>query len=322
MKAQSRGTGCVCMMVLLGLPFSAWAQDGPGTPGPDERERLSADEIAIELSNPASALASLGNAFEIRTYQGDLPEADDQFNTVYVLKPALPFTLANGRRILTRLTIPIYSDLPAWQVPFGHPLWVQDFEYPDFRLRQSPQLTESTGEFISVHGHLGDIGFDVAYGGVSDNGLITMFGIAGQADTSTNDSVSRDQLLLGPEIAVGKKTLWGLYGAWLTHMVGVTEGREGYDSNETWIDLFFAYGLGDGWQVVSNPRITWDWEADSGNELLLPLGAGIAKTTRIGNTPLRFACEFQYFAVSPDRFSTEWLVTVSVTPVFHNPFGR
>jgi hypothetical protein len=322
MKAQSRGKGCFCMMVLLGLAFSAWAQDGPGTSGPDERERLSTDEIAIELSNPASALASLGNAFEIRTYQGDLPEADDQFNTVYLLKPALPFTLANGRHILTRLTIPIYSDLPAWQVPFGHPLWVQDFEYPDFRLRQSPQLTESTGEFISVHGHLGDIGFDVAYGGVSDSGLITMFGIAGQADTSTNDSVSRDQLLLGPEIALGKKTQWGLYGAWLTHLVGVTEGREGYDSNETWIDLFFAYGLGDGWQLVSNPRITWDWEADSGNELLLPLGAGFAKTVRIGKTPVRFACEFQYFVVSPDRFSTEWLVTMGVTPVFPNPFGR
>jgi hypothetical protein len=291
----------------------------------DELELVSLDEIAKELANPATALASIRTDIEHRTYQGDLPKAGDQSNTVFMIRPSVPIPLKNGKNIFMRATIPIYMDMPVWQVPFGHPLWIQDFDYPDFRLRQSPQITADTGQFHSIHGHVGDIGLDVAYGGVSDNGFISMYGIATVLGTSTNVSASRNQTLLGPELAFGKSTDWGLLGAWVTHLTNVTNGddRAGpYDTNETYIEIFFSYGLGNGWQIFSEPKITYDWEADSGNELLLPLGAGIAKTTRIGSMPLKLAFEIQKFVVSPDKFGTNWLFTFSVTPVFSNPFKR
>ncbi len=49
----------------------------------------------------------------------------------------------------------------------------------------------------------------------------------------------------------------------------------------TSLKIFFAYGLGNGWQVFSNPVIEYDWEGDSDNQLFVPLGAGVSKTTRI-----------------------------------------
>jgi hypothetical protein len=290
-----------------------------------DRETYSLDEIAKELSNPVTALASIRTDMEYRTYQGDLPAAGDQSNTVFVIKPSLPIPLKNGKNILMRATIPIYVGMPTWQVPFGHPLWIQDFDYPDFRLRQSPQITADTGQFISVHGHVGDIGFDFAYGGVSDNGFISMYGLAIALRTSTNISASRNQTLFGPEIAFGKSSDWGVIGAWVTHLTNISDGDLGgdlYDTNETYVEVFFAYGLGNGWQIFSEPKLTYDWEADSGNELLLPLGAGISKTLRVGKTPLKMAFEIENFVVSPDRFGPEWMFTFSFTPVIRNPFQK
>lgn len=286
-----------------------------------DQQAYTVDEIAKELSNPVTALASIKTDFEYRTYQGDLPGANDQSNMVFLIKPSVPIPLDNGKNILMRATIPIYRDMPVWKVPFGHPLWIQDFDYPDFRLRQSPQITAEAGEFTSVHGHVGDIGFDFAYGGVSDSGLISMYGIATVLETSTNISASRNQWLLGPEIAFGKSTDWGVIGAWVTHLTNFSQ-EDSYNTNETSVELFFAYGLGNGWQIFSSPVMTYDWEADSGNELLLPLGAGISKTTRIGNMPLKLAFEIENYVVSPDRFGTQWLIAFSLTPVFSNPFQK
>ena len=282
---------------------------------------LSLDQIAKQLSNPVTALASIKTDFEYRTYQGDLSEAGDQTNMRFLFTPSVPIPLESGKNILMRATFPLYVDMPVWQVPFGHPLWIQDFDYPDFRLRQAEQITDSTGQFASVHGHLGDIGFDIAYGGESESGFISMYGIATVLDTSTNISASRNQWLLGPEIALGKSTDWGVIGAWVTHLVNIT-GGELYPTSETMAEIFFAYGLGNGWQVFSSPTLTYDWEADSGNELLLPIGVGISKTARFGRTPVKMAAEIQKFVVSPDRFGTDWLLTLSFTPVFRNPFQK
>ena len=59
-------------------------------------------------------------------------------------------------------------------------------------------------------------------------------------ETSTNISASRNQTLLGPEIAFGKSTDWGVIGAWVTHLTNVTDGDLGgdlYNTNETYIEI-------------------------------------------------------------------------------------
>ena len=279
------------------------------------------DGIAKELSNPVTSLRSIVNEIEFRSFQGDLFDSSEQTNLVYRFSLSFPFKLKNGKNILVRATIPMDIYEPEWRVNEDDPIFEVDRDYTEFLLRQSPQITDDTGHFRSAHGHLSDFTYDVAYGGESDNGFISMYGIAGVFSSSQNISGSRNQTLLGPEVAFGKSTDWGVVGAWMKHLVDVA-GEESFNTNETTLDLFFSYGLGNGWQIISNPTILFDWEADSGNELLLPLGGGVAKTIRWGNTPVRMEFEVQNYLVNMDRFGPKWLLSFSITPVIGNMFAK
>jgi len=311
----------VLITALSGLPAFGLAAATVDTDGDDTTTPpvMSTDEIAKELSNPVTALRSIGNEIEFSSFQGSLPGSDDQSELIYRFSPSFPVQLQNGKNILIRASIPVFLREPEWLVDFGHPAWVDGRDYTDFLLRQSPQITPDSGDFRTAHGHLGDFNYDIAYGGVSGNGFIAMYGIAGVFASSQNTSGSRNQTLLGPEVAFGKRADWGVIGVWLKHLVDIT-GDKTFNTNESTLDLFFAYSLGNGWQIISNPTILYDWEADRGNELLLPLGGGVAKTTRIGKIPVKMELEIQNYLVSPDRFGPQWLLSFKITPVISGLF--
>lgn len=312
------------LFLILLLPVSghvkAQAEDDSSATADDlssKRLKMDINQIARELSQPATSLASYALETSFRTFSGSLPGSDDQTELTFHFKPTVPIRLSNGKNIIIRADIPMHQSEPEWRVDVGHPIWKVDEDYTEPLLRQSPQVTPDSGHFRYVHGHMGDIGFDVAYGGVSDNGFISMYGIAGAFPTTQNIQGDRNHALIGPEVAFGKSAEWGVAGAWLKQLISVG-GNERFDTNETTIEVFFAYELNNGWQIISNPTVLYDWEADSGNELLLPIGGGIAKTTFIGNSPWRFALETEYYLVTPDRFGPEWALSFSVTPAFGN----
>lgn len=307
---------CLCGVLLLSVPGRAETviTSNPNGDPAHGQASMSLDEIARELSNPVGIMRSIGNEFEYRSFQGDLPLSSEQSSWVYRFEPSIPFELNNGKRFIVRASIPISDGEPEWDIDFGHPLWDPERRYTEFLLRQSPEVTDDSGDFLIGHGHLSDISYDLAYGGVSENGWISMYGMAGVFGSSTNKSGARHQTLLGPEFAIGKIQPWGVIGAWFKHLVDVG-GEDTFSTSETSIDVFFAHGLGNGWQVISNPAIIYDWEADSGNGLLLPLGGGVAKTTRIGKIPLKMELEIYHYIVSPDRFGPQWLMSFNITPV-------
>jgi hypothetical protein len=85
---------------------------------------------------------------------------------------------------------------------------------------------------------------------------------------------------------------------------------------------FYAVGLGKGWQIASGPNFSYNWLADSDQALTLPVGIGVAKTTKLGSTPVKFQVQVQYFVEQPDAFGPEWLLKFSMTPVIKNLFAR
>jgi hypothetical protein len=124
---------------------------------------------------------------------------------------------------------------------------------------------------------------------------------------------------MGPQFALGKQYDWGVIGAMGTHLVDIAsdDDKEYPLSTElTTVKLFFAYGLGNGWQIVSNPRIDYDWDAASDNRLALPIGGGVSKTTTIGRMPFKMDMELYYYVESPEALGPEWMMTFNFTPVF------
>jgi hypothetical protein len=274
------------------------------------RTEESFDDLAIDLINPMGSRSSLLNRFEFKTYQGDLPKAGDETKSTYLLAPEIPFKLKNGKNIVLRATIPI---------SFGTPTYVTEHrDYADWLIRQRADVLPQEDLFDSGHGTLEDITFDLAYGGVNENGLITMFGLAGVIPSTQDQSIEKDQSQIGPEVAVGKITRWGIYGAWLQHLVDIpalSGKRIDYKTNQTYLKVFFAYGLGNGWQFISNPVIEYDWEGVGGNKLAIPLGGGISKTSRIFKIPVKTDLEIYYYIQSPDAFGPELMLNFSLTPV-------
>jgi len=313
MRLQKFAVTLTTIGATLLLPATVFGQEySQGDPATSK----SIDEIARDLTNPVNSFFLFDNDIEFRTYQGTLPGSEDQTSWSYTLTASFPFELNNGKSVILRGSIPFNLDQAIWVVDYDSPIWEPDTDYRDFRLRQSPYVTPETGGYVAgyAHDHLADLTFDAAYGGISDNGFISLYGLVTVLPTSQDLSSSRDQWLLGPQLVFGKQADWGVLGVRATHLTRIS-GEPRWDTNETTFDLFFSYGLGNGWQIISNPKILYDWEADSGNELLLPIGGGVAKTFRAGNTPLQISAELQKYVVSSDRLGADWLFSLRVTPV-------
>ena len=262
-------------------------------------EKKSADEVAKELSNPAGSLASLNFNLQYTEFTGDLPGSDDQKSTVLTFQPVLPFPVGNkGRNILFRPLVPLPFDQPVFNAQKG------TFENADF--------------------NLGDITYDLAYAGTNmktkQEGYLWGVGMAGTLPTATDNNLAGDQWRLGPEFFGGIIKKWGLVGALVSNQWNVGGSNDTYYSALT-AQYFWAVTLGNGWQLVSTPVISYDWQADSDDAWTVPIGFGVAKTTKIGNKPWKFTFQVQKYVVTPDTFGPDWLVKLTVTPVVKNVFA-
>jgi hypothetical protein len=309
------------MVLVLALPITSQAVDSKENAASDTStpvetgsgSQKSVDEIAREMTNPLAVFTYLDWNIEYRTYQGSLPGTGDQSSWAHIFRPVIPFAQKNGKGFVFSFALPYIDDQPIYWVDRG---------YAEWRIRQQDPQLQGDGFWDPTHGHTDAVSTDLVYGGVSDNGLILMYGLAGVWPTTSDTSNGRQQLILGPELNIGKMTDWGVYGALMSHVIDVAEKRDKGtpDTTQTTIQAYFSYGLRNGWQLISNPTITYDWEGDSGNKLNLPLGAGIAKTTKIGKMPLRVSAEIQKYVASTDRFATDWLFKMTISPVLPNRY--
>jgi len=283
----------------------------PAEPG----SRKSVEEIAREMSNPLAAFFSFPVEYQYRTYQGDIPGAGDHSSSSFIFGATLPFRQKDGKGWVFRFALPFIEDQPIYWADRG---------YAEWRIRQQDPMAQGEGFWEDTHGHTDAVSFDLVYGGVKDSGLILSYGLAGILPTTSDTSNGRQQLILGPEVNIGKMTDRVVYGALISHIIDVAEKKDKGtpDTTQTTIQAYFSYGLGNAWQLISNPTITYDWEGDSGNKLNLPLGVGIAKTVSLGKMPLRMAAEVQKYVVSTDRFSSDWLLKLTITPVISGKYTR
>jgi hypothetical protein len=247
----------------------------------------SADEIAKELANPNTPLASLKFKTQYRSFEGDHTDADDQDSTTMIFQPSLPFPLDNGDLVFFRPAIPFVIDQPA-----PHP-----------------------GGFDNVDPGLGDISFDLAYGMTNkETGLLTAYGIISTLPTATEDELGKDRYTMGPEMLVGKLSKTSVLGAFPNHQWDIG-GSGDADINLTSMQVFGIALPGGGWNYGTSPTFTYDHEAD---QATIPLNFTFGKTVISGGRPWKLSTEINYYVENADAFAPEWMIGIEITPVVEN----
>ncbi len=284
---------CAAGMLILGFVLGGLVS----RPACAEDTPPNADAVAKELSNPAGSLSSLTNNFEYQTFKGDLPNGNDQEGWSYSFQPVLPFSVGDtGQRIIFRPLAPIHFDSPVFDADEG------DFDGSGFEL--------------------GDISFDLVYAGNEKTGegrgLLWGLGMAGTLPSATSDAIGGNQWRLGPELFGGITRPWGIVGALVNHQWNFAGSNDSFHS-VTAAQYFYAYGLGNGWQIAAGPTLSYDWKAKGGNAWTVPVGVGMAKTAAIGGMHIKFQLQLEKYVVTPDDFGPDWLLKFSVTPVVANP---
>jgi hypothetical protein len=275
-------------------PFLEQIADDDGQiGGPDGRDQASAtaneksaDDLAKELSNPNSPLATLTFKQTYTSFDGNLPGAGDQSSNVSLFQPVFPFPLGDSGT--TNLFI-----RPAFAY-----VW------------QQPVFNSGTGEFENKSGWA-DIGFDVALGRTYDTGLVVVGGVQGTIPTNTD--VSGGQWRLGPEFLVAKIGEKGYWAVFPSHQWDV--GGDNYDYSTSGLELFGGFYLPNAWTIFTDSKWSYDWEND---QATMPINLSVSKVAKIGNLPVKFQAGIDYYAKSNDDFGQDWAINFGISPIVPN----
>jgi len=251
----------------------------------------SAEEVARELANPNTPLASLNFKNQFRFFDGDLPNAADQWSYTLLFQPAFPFALDNGDQLIWRPALPVIANQPVYN--------------------------PATLDFDS-EGGLGDIGFDLAYAKTTDTGLLTAFGLFTTLPTSTSSSLSSRHWSIGPELLIGKISKSYVIGVFPNHQWSVAGWGDNH-VNLTTMQVFATWLPGGGWNVGSTPIISYDWQNE---QWTVPLNVTVGRTMILGGKPWKFSLEINYYVERPDAFGPEWMVGINIAPVVENVLAR
>ena len=249
----------------------------------------SAAEIAAELSNPNTALASMTFKNQFRFFDGNLPNASDQWSYTFLFQPVFPFPQENGDKVIFRPAFPVLVDQPIYKPA------KRDFE------------TKSG---------LGDIAFDLIYAPDTGDTLLAGLGLISSLPTAAND-LGTKRFTLGPEFLMGYMAPSQVAIFFPSHQWDVG-GSGNIDVNLTTIQLGYTYLPGGGWNVGTAPIMIYDWNA---SQWTIPVNLNVGKTVTLQGKPWKLSVEVNYYTERNDAFANEWMVGFNVTPVVKNYFA-
>ncbi len=242
----------------------------------------SADELAQKAANPIADLLSV--PFQNNTDFGLGPY--DRTRNVLNIQPVLPLA---GGKLITRTIFPF--------------VWL-------------PDVTAESGSFSSG---LSDIVFTAFY--VPGGGSM-MWGVGPVVEFPTGGSSrGSEKWSIGPSVVVlSQKGPWTL-GILANNVWSVAGDADRQAVNRGLLQYFIVRQLGNGWYVNSAPVNTVNWKAESGQKLLVPLGAGGGKLVFFGKLPVNLQSQVYYNVVKPD-IGPDWQLRFQLQVLLPVPGSR
>ncbi len=242
----------------------------------------SADELAQQAANPIADLMSI--PFQNNVDFGLGPY--DRTRNVLNIQPVVPLA---GGRLITRTIFPF--------------LWL-------------PDVTAESGSFSSG---LGDVLFTAFY--VPSSGSVT-WGIGPVLELPTGGANRGTQKWsVGPSgVALVQRGPWTL-GILANNVWSVAGESARSDVSKGVLQYFIVYQLGNGWYVNSAPIIAVNWKAASGEQWVVPVGAGGGKLLFLGRLPVNLQSQAYYNVVKPD-LGPDWQLRFQVQVLLPAPGSR
>jgi hypothetical protein len=131
--------------------------------------------------------------------------------------------------------------------------------------------------------------------------------------TATNEAVSTGCFAAGPVVALVYMGGPWVLGGLLTQLDAFARTGPGH-LDTTSLQIFVNYNLPRAWSIGTAPTFVKNWNL-SGQQLLVPVGASIAKTLSIAKLPISLSLSFYWNVVHPEGQSP-WLTRMVVTFMF------
>jgi len=113
-------------------------------------------------------------------------------------------------------------------------------------------------------------------------------------------------------LAVHGARLYGVLASERCALAGDVDGGGMYGLV---IQPFVNYNLPDGWYVMSVPVISADWMAPPAQRWTVPMGAGIGRSVRLGDMPLKVQAGYYYNVEKPDG-APDWMLRFELRLLF------
>jgi hypothetical protein len=233
----------------------------------------SADDLAAAAQNPVAAMISL--PFQNNTLFGIGP--DDDTANVLNIQPVIPVSLGDWN-LINRTIVPI--------------IYLPDLTAGTESLAQGESGGSSFG--------LGDINHSIYLSPAKPGKVIWGIGPSITLPTATDSDLGSGKWSAGPAaVALTTPKPW-VVGTLVRQLWSFAGDGDRRDVSQLLIQPFVNYNLPGGWYLASAPVITANWEADSDDRWVIPIGGGGGKIFRIGSQPVNAQAQAFYNAVSPD----------------------
>ena len=114
------------------------------------------------------------------------------------------------------------------------------------------------------------------------------------------DRLTANQWSAGPAGVVLTMPGHWVVGGLVTNVWNIGSGYDdSADVNQMMIQPFVNYNFDKGWYASFSPVMTANWEADSGDQWTVPLGAGVGRVFKIGSQHVNMRASTYYNVQEP-----------------------
>jgi hypothetical protein len=248
----------------------------------------SASDLAAAAQNPVANMISL--PFQNNTFFGVGP--DDETANVLNIQPVIPVNVGNWNLVNRTIAPLIYL----------------------------PDLTNGLENLPAGFGRgsefgLGDINHTVYASPAAPGKIIWGIGPSLTVPTATDEKLGSEKWSAGPAAVALTMTGPWVVGGLVRQLWSFAGDDNRADVSQFLFQPFVNYNMDDGWYLVSAPVVTANWEAESDQRWVVPVGGGVGKLFTIGKQPINSSLQAYYNVESP-TFGPDWSIRFQVQFLF------